>query len=103
MLMITVTQKHIDEATERVHKNFMAVYRNCVVALAIGDHFNDGSEVITGHGCTGVVHPDGTNEGYVHGKLVRDLIKNFDEEKPVEPGDYPIYTNYDELLRHERS
>lgn len=103
MLMITVTQKHIDEATERVHKNSMGVCRNCVMALAIGDHFNDGSEVFTGGGSTDVEHPDGSREIYVHGELVRDLIKNFDKAKPVQPGDYPIYTNYDELLRHERS
>lgn len=103
MLMITVTQKHIDEATERVHKNFMTVCRNCVMALAIGDHFNDGSEVLTGGGSTDVEHPDGSREYFIHGRLVRNLIKNFDEAKPVQPGDYPIYTNHDELLRHERS
>ena len=101
MRMITVTQADIDEATTRCFKQNMNVCRNCVIAVAVARTLPEGSLVFTGGGSTEIDVPNKPTEIWVHGKAMRQLINDFDGQKPVQPGDYPMYPNYEELVKSD--
>lgn len=101
MRMITVTQADIDEATNRIFKQNMNICRNCVIAVAVARTLPEGSLVFTGGGSTGIDEPHKPLEIWVHGKAMRQLIDDFDTQVPVQPGDYPMYRNYNELVVSE--